>query len=122
MKTPSLLRGAACALAFSTALLAGDVSGKWVAKMETPNGSSQQTYTLKADGDKLSGTVKSARGETEIQDGKVSGDDISFVVVRKFNDNEFRMQYTGKLDGDDLKLTVDMGERGKREMVAKRAE
>ncbi len=90
--------------------------------METPNGSSQQTYTLKADGDKLSGTVKSARGETEIQDGKVSGDDISFVVVRKFNDNEFRMQYTGKLDGDDLKLTVDMGERGKREMVAKRAE
>ncbi|MEZ5351371.1 MAG: hypothetical protein R2762_01945 [Bryobacteraceae bacterium] len=122
MKTLSLLRGAFCAFAFSALVLAGDVSGTWKAKMETPNGTSEQTYMLKADGEKLTGSVKTARGETEIQDGKVAGDEVSFVVVRKFNDNEFKMSYKGKMEGDDLKLTIDMGERGTREIVAKRSE
>ncbi|MEZ5398602.1 MAG: hypothetical protein R2729_02970 [Bryobacteraceae bacterium] len=122
MQTTTLFRRAALSLAFSAALFAGDVSGKWVAKMETPNGSVEQTYILKANGDKLTGSVKSARGESEIQDGRVSGYEVSFVVVRNFNGNEFKMNYSGKLDGDSLKLKIQMGERGEREVTAKRGE
>ncbi len=91
---------------------AADVTGKWKSEMTSPDGQTRtSTYDFKQDGDKLTGTVAGARGETPIQEGKVSGDTISFVVVRKFQDNEFRMKYTGKVSGSEIKFSVEMGER-----------
>jgi hypothetical protein len=99
---------------------AADVSGKWKSEFTTPDGQTRTSiYTFKVDGAKLTGTVAGARGETEIQEGKVSGDEISFVVVRKFQDNEFKMTYKGKVSGDEIKFTVEAGERSF-EMTAKR--
>ncbi len=74
---------------------------------------------LKADGATLTGTISGRQGETPIQDGKVKGDNISFNVVRKFNDQEFKMEYKGKVKGDELKLDITMGERNF-EMTMKR--
>lgn len=91
---------------------AADVTGKWKSEMTSPDGQTRtSTYDLKQDGDKLTGTVAGARGETPIQEGKVSGDTISFVVVRKFQDNEFRMKYTGKVSADEIKFSVEVGDR-----------
>lgn len=100
--------------------LAADVTGKWKAEFTTPDGQTRTSlFTFKVEGDKLTGTVSSPRGEAPIQEGKVSGDQISFVVVREFGGNEVRIKYTGKVSGDELKLTVDFGERSF-EMTAKR--
>jgi hypothetical protein len=96
---------------FALCALAADVTGTWKGSMETPNGSREVTLNLKADGAALTGTMSGRQGETPIQDGKVKGDNISFYVVRKFQDNEFKMEYKGKLKGDELKLDVSMGER-----------
>ena len=41
----------------SMAALAADASGTWTASLETPNGTMENTFTLKVDGDKLSGTI-----------------------------------------------------------------
>ena len=103
------------------ALLAADVSGKWQAEMTTPNGDKRvSTFNLKADGGKLTGTVEGGMGgSAEISDGKVDGDNVSFNVVREFNGNSMTLKYTGKVEGDSLKLTVETP-RGSREMVAKR--
>ena len=97
---------------FAVAAFAADVSGKWTYEMTTPNGDKREgSLNLKAEGDKLTGTVSGMRGETPISDGKISGDDISFNVVRSRNGQEFKMQYKGKVVGDELKLTVQFGER-----------
>jgi hypothetical protein len=108
------------ALMVAAALVAADVAGKWKAEFTMPDGQTRTSiFTFKVDGDKLTGTVSSPRGEAPIQEGKVSGDEISFVVVREFGGNEVRIYYKGKVSGDELKLTVEFGERSF-EMTAKR--
>jgi hypothetical protein len=90
-----------------TAAMAADVSGTWKASMQGPDGQAfESTYTFQASGGKLTGKLSDQFGEVEIQEGKSSGDEISFVIARKFQDNEFRMNYKGKVAGDEMKLTL----------------
>jgi len=109
-----------CLLIAFAFVAAADVSGKWKSSFTTPDGQTRETiYTFKVDGEKLTGTVASPRGESQIQEGTVSGDEISFVVVRSFGGNEVKMRYKGKVAGDEIKFTVEAGERSF-EMTAKR--
>ncbi len=110
----------------TVAIWAADVTGKWTAEMQGRNGNTMTvTMALKADGDKLTGTVSGRNGDTEISDGKVDGDNVSFTVVREFNGNQFKQNYTGKLDGDTIHFTIKteggMGQGRERKMDAKRA-
>ena len=84
----------------SIGAFAEDITGKWVGKVETPNGSRDVTYNLKQDGDKLTGTIPGRNGESPISDGMVKGDDVSFTVVR----GERKTTYAGKVSGGELKL------------------
>jgi hypothetical protein len=101
---------------------AANIDGKWKSEFTTPNGDTRTTtYTFKADGDKLTGTVSGRNGETAITEGKISGDEISFVVVRNFRGEERKLQYKGTVSGDEIKLSVTFGpDMPPREMVAKR--
>ena len=96
------------ALALSVSMLAADINGKWVGKVETPNGSRDVNMTFKVDGTTLTGTVSGRQSDSPIENGKVSGDDISFTVTRKFNDQEFKTNYTGKITPDGIKLKYQM--------------
>jgi hypothetical protein len=109
------------------AAFAADVTGKWTAEVPGRGGNTMTTtFTFKVDGDKLTGTVSGGRGgDAEIKDGKVSGDSVSFNVVRTFGDNEIKMVYNGKVSGDEIKFTRTMeGGRGggqPQEFTAKKA-
>jgi hypothetical protein len=110
----------------AAAMLAADVTGKWTAEVQGRNGNTMTvTMNLKADGSNLSGTVSGRNGDTDISDGKIDGNDLSFKVVREFNGNQFTQNYKGKLDGDTIHFTLTMegGNRGAgraREFDAKR--
>lgn len=106
--------------ALAVSAFAADVSGKWATTFKTPDGQERKSsMTLKADGSKLTGTMEGRQGSVEIQDGKIDGDNISFSVTRKFQDNEFKMNYKGKVSGDDMKLTIEVN-GNEMEMSAKR--
>ena len=87
---------------------AADVTGKWVGKMETPNGSRDVVFNLKQDGDKLTGTTTGRGGDTPIADGAVKGDDVTFSVTRKFQDQEFKTDYKGTVTGATMKMKFEM--------------
>jgi hypothetical protein len=108
------------ALASAVALPAADVTGSWKADFETPVGHRNYTYELKADGDKLTGKATSERGETAIAEGKVSGDQISFVENLEFEGQSIRIEYTGKVSGDEIHFKRQVGDFGSQEFVAKR--
>jgi hypothetical protein len=95
---------------FAGAALAADVTGKWTAEVPGRGGNMQtNTFVLKADGAKLTGTMNGGRGgDAEIGDGKVDGDNISFIVVRTFNDNTFKIAFKGKVSGDTIQFTRTM--------------
>jgi hypothetical protein len=107
-------------------MMAADATGKWTAEMQGRNGNTQTvTMNLKADGDKLTGTVSGRMGDTEISDGKVDGDNVMFDVVREFNGNKMTQHYAGKLDGDTIHFTIKMeggmGGNQERKLDAKRS-
>ena len=106
----------------SVSALAADFNGKWTADVQGRNGNTQTiTFDFHVDGAALTGKVTTPRGDTDITNGKVDGDNISFDQVVNFNGNEFKISYTGKADGDTIKFTRQMGDRGSSEFVAKRA-
>jgi hypothetical protein len=108
MKTKVLLIGAILLLALSVAY-AADVTGKWAAEMQGRNGPTTTTFTFKADGAKLTGTMQGAQGDpVEIQEGKMEGDNISFVTVRKMGEMEMKSEWKGTVAGDEMKLTRTM--------------
>ena len=81
------------------------------------------TFDLKADGTKLTGTMTNPRGEQTITDGKVDGDTIMFTVVMKMGDNERKLNFVGKMSGDSIMFTRSMeGMDRKQEFTAKRAQ
>ena len=102
-----------------------DPTGTWTWSTPGRNGGDPRTSTLKlkADGDKLTGKVSSpgrdgqAR-ETEIEDGKIKGDEVSFKVVREFNGNKFTTKYNGKVGEDAIKGKVEI-DRGQGDPVSR---
>jgi hypothetical protein len=73
--------------------------------MQGPQGASETTFNFKVEGTTLTGTMASTRGESTISEGKVNGDEISFVVVRKMGENEMKTTWKGKVSGDEIKFT-----------------
>ncbi len=110
-------------LAFcSVSALAADFNGKWNGDVTTPRGTQTLVFDFHVDGATLTGKVTTPRGDTDITNGKVDGDNISFDTVMNFNGNEFKITYTGKADGDTIKFSRQMGDRPAMEFVAKKGE
>jgi hypothetical protein len=103
----------------------GSVDGKWNTEFDSQIGKQTYTYELKAEGDKLTGKAigesQFGKFETPITEGKISTGGISFVEMLKLPDREIRIEYTGKLSGDDLKLTRKVADIATEDIVAKRA-
>jgi enterochelin esterase-like enzyme len=101
-----------------------EINGPWQAQFEGPRGQQTIRFEFKAEGGKLTGKTISQFGgttrETEIQDGKVEGDNLSFVQVISFQGNELRINYTGKISDEGIAFTRQMGDRGKSEFKATR--
>ena len=106
--------------------LAADVTGTWKSEFDSQIGTQKYTFTFKQDGTNLTGKASSEvadqKRESELKEGKVDGDAISFVEMMKFQDNEIRIAYTGKLstNANEINFTREVGEFAKEEIVAKR--
>jgi len=102
--------------------LAADVSGKWTAEFDSPIGRQSYVYQFKVDGTTLTGTAtQSERGTTEIKEGKISGDDVSFVELVTAEGNELRIEHKGKVAGDEIRLRRKVGDIAEYDIIAKRS-
>jgi hypothetical protein len=114
-----------CLLA-APALGADDsINGKWKGQFDSQIGLQKYTFDFKVDKDnKLTGKAvgESDMGTNEVQivEGKVNKDEVSFVEPLKFDDNEIRIEYTGKISGDEIKFHRKVGEFAEEDFVAKR--
>jgi hypothetical protein len=99
---------------------AADISGQWTATFNTQVGEQHYTYTFKVDGEKLTGTAKNDNGTSDIQSGTVKGDDVTFVENLDYQGQKLVITYTGKISGDEIKFTRDVGGVAKEDLVAKR--
>ncbi len=107
------------AKADGTSTNAVDPTGSYIWVMHGRNGGPDRTNTLvlKLDGAKLTGKLMTPRrgGETnvtEIVDGTVTGSEVSFLVVRSYNDNTFTNKYTGTLSDTSIKGKMEFTRDG----------
>jgi hypothetical protein len=99
-------------LVWPVMLLAADavnVSGTWLASIDTQIGKQDYTYTLVAKGSQLTGRAKSANGDTEITEGKVDGNKVSFVENLNYQGMPLHIVYTGTVtSADRIDFTRDV--------------
>ena len=119
--------GAIVLLALTSAW-AADVAGKWTAHVPAAQGQGESDITLvfNVAGDTLTGTLNNSLvpGDVEIKEGKISGDEVSFSLMRNIGGTEMTVVWKGKISGDEIKFTrtAQGGPGGApTEIVAKRA-
>lgn len=117
-----ILQCAVIIAAMAAAAFAADVTGTWTASFDTQVGVQKYTYTFKVAGTKLTGKAKSelAMTETEITEGTVNGDDVSFVENLDYQGMPLKIVYKGKIAGDEIKFTRTILDMFMEELVAKR--
>ncbi|MEZ5401593.1 MAG: hypothetical protein R2729_18110 [Bryobacteraceae bacterium] len=109
---------AAGALVLTAMCYAADITGKWTAMVPGRNGEQETTFTLKQDGESLTGSVTTQRGERSISDGKVSGETVTFSVEGQRG----KQTYTGTVSGGEIKFKRETGQGQAREFTAKKAQ
>jgi hypothetical protein len=110
-------RNAFLTIAAGTALLLGGpsslaasepakVAGTWELTVEGRQGrTSTQTLTIEQNGEKIKGTITGLRAESSFE-GTVSGNKISFTSKRDTDRGEMMFEYSGTVDGDSMKGTM----------------
>jgi hypothetical protein len=117
---------AALSLALAGSAWSADttVAGKWQGEFDSQIGLQKYTFDFKVDGTNLTGRAIGIRDEgtnsVAITEGKIVKDDISFVEPLKFDDNDVRIEYTGKVSGDEIKLHRKVGDFAEEDLIAKR--
>ena len=103
-----------------------DVSDQWRAEFDTQIGLQKYLYSFKADSGKVTGKANSEVGdqkrEVDLKEGKIEGETLTFVELFKFQDNEIRIEYKGKLVESEIKFTRKVGEFATEEFTAKRVQ
>jgi hypothetical protein len=112
------------AFAFVLPARAADVTGKWRAEFDSQIGPQKYTFDLKAEAEKLTGKAYFERmgqkGEAELKEGRVSGNEIFFVETANVNGTDLRIEYKGKVTADEITFTRTVGDLASYQIVAKR--
>ena len=97
---------------------AGDISGTWIARTQVLT----VTMVFKVAGTTLTGTIRTRPADqTEIKDGKIDGDKISFYIMRTQNNKKVKVRFKGIVEGDEIRFTRD-ADGAVTEIIARRAE
>ncbi|GEM_PF-609626 len=137
MRTKLVLKAlvmiSAITVMFAVSAGAADISGKWIASVTSPSGSpgGDRIFTFKVAGNSVTGTIINQQtvnatfevegqpkmtgklttqtgSETEISEGKITGNEVSFVTVSRMGQNEMKTTYKGTVAGNEIKFTAEM--------------
>ena len=122
MTTRRLLSIALLVVLALSGVRAADPSGRWTATFATEVGEQQYTYEFVVKGSTLTGTAKgNLTGESQIAEGKIDGDKISFVENSSFMEMPLRFVYSGTMtSADEIAFTRTLMDFAPEKLVAKR--
>jgi hypothetical protein len=122
MTTRRLLSIALLVVLALTSLRAADPSGRWTATFATEVGEQQYSYEFVVKGTTLTGTAKgNLTGESQIAEGKIDGDKITFVENSSFMEMPLRFVYSGTMtSADEIAFTRTLMDFAPEKLVAKR--
>lgn len=102
-----------------------DITGKWNAEFDSQVGPQKYVFDFKVEGTTLTGKAISNIGGTEattdITEGKIEGNAITFVENLDYQGMPLRIAYKGTVSGDEIQLSRMVGEQEGETFTAKRA-
>ena len=85
------------------------VVGSWDITIESPQGKRTGVLVIKQEGDKLTGVLKTPRGERPLDSVTVKGSEITFVMTAQVQGQDLVMTYKGKADKGTMSGDADFG-------------
>jgi len=110
MNMRRLVFGAALAMVSAFAW-AADVTGTWLMTVETQAGTGNPTFTLKQEGDKVTGHYKGQLGEAPVT-GMLKGNELTLNYKVSSDAGSLEVKYVGTVDGNNISGKVSLGELG----------
>ena len=105
-------------LIINNAIASEDISGTWNAKVESPMGNFELKMVVEQDGNDITGKLTSAMGTMEIDEGLISGEDISFTLSLSVAGQDMTLEVTCKVKDKRISGTMTMGSYGEGSFVA----
>src|SRR4029434_5914874 len=84
-------------------------AGTWDFTLESPQGKNTFLFIVKKDEEKLSGVVKSPRGERPVDNFALTGNDLTFTLTIQFQGADMLIAYKGTVEKDSMTGTADFG-------------
>jgi len=95
-------------IALAQAVKPVNVTGSWDVTTRLPTGNVNEKWTIRQDGEKITGTVKGPQGEAPVEGAMV--DKIFFRVSVKATDAEHLIRATAEKDSMDGSITIGRAE------------
>jgi len=95
------------------------VAGEWSISLTFSRGTANHTAIIEQNEDTLSGTYKGELTEGSLR-GTVKGNAVQFSSRLTYMQSSAPFNYTGTIDGDTMKGTVEMAEYWTATFIAKR--
>jgi hypothetical protein len=84
---------------------AADLTGIWSGPLPNRFGETDDiSFRFEQKGTSLGGKLYGDNDSTPIAEGVVSGDTVTFIVTLELNGGSRKFAYTGKIEGDTLKM------------------
>jgi hypothetical protein len=77
-----------------------NLTGTWSVTIDSPMGSREATMTLRQEGGKVTGTLKSEMGEMTVGDGSLSGRTLLLPLKLNFGDRSINLDLEGEVSAD----------------------
>ena len=96
------------------------VAGTYNVTTKTPMGDQSGTFIVNVSGDSFTGSVSNPMGNMEVEDGKVSGNTLSWKMQMKVP-MPMSLTCSATVDGDSITGEIDTGAFGKMALNGTRA-
>ena len=96
------------------------VGGVWEMTMQTPEGDMTADATFIQDKEKIKFSMTGPQGMDLVGEGKVTGQDVEWIVTLSGPMGEFVLTYKGKVDGETMSGEVQAGDFGAFPWTAKK--
>ena len=104
---------------------AADLVGRWTSEFDSQIGLQKYSFEFKQDAGEFTGKASydhsMGKGDSVLKNIKQSGEDVSFTEALRINEMDLVVTYSGKISGDEIKLTRVVGDIATEQIVAKRA-
>lgn len=97
-----------------------DVTGDWEMTTQSPRGERTSTVHFEQDGEKLTVTTQTMRGDEVTGEGTIVGNKIEWTITMSTPRGDFTIIYTGTVEGDTMSGEAQMGDFGTMEWTAKK--